>query len=122
MTTAVCDCAGLTQPRTLTNDDPVAADRREWGMGHGHHHHMLDAAPSPPSNMLTMYLSFRIGRSVDDILFMFDVLDPVFIEYRLFDADAERSPVLLKYYCRTEAGLVPAIRARAGLGWAEESW
>ena len=70
--------------------------------------------------MLTMYLSFRISRSVDDILFMFDVLDPVFIEYRLFDA--EGSLVLLKYYCRTEAGLVPAIRARAGLGWAEESW
>ena len=51
---------------------------------------------------------------VDDILFMFDVLDPVFIKYRLFDADAEGSRVLLKYYCRTEAGLVPAIRARAG--------
>ena len=109
MTTAHC---GMTQPRTLTNDDPVAADRREWGMGHGHHHHMLHPAPSPPSNMLTMYLSFRIRRSVDDILFMFDVLDPV------FDADAEGSLVLLKYYCRTEAGLVPAIRARAGLGWA----
>ena len=89
---AVCDCAGLTQPRTLTNDDPVAAGRREWGMGHGHHHHMLHPAPSPPSNMLTMYPSFRIGRSVDDILFMFDVLDPV------FDADAEGSLVLLKYY------------------------
>ena len=95
MTTAVCDCAGLTQPRTLTNDDPVAADRTQWGMGHGHHHHhhhMLHPAPSPPSNMLTMYLSFRIRRSVDDILFMFDVLDPV------FDADAEGSLVLLKYY------------------------
>ena len=47
---------------------------------------------------------------------MFDVLDPVFIEYRLFEADAEGSVVLLKYYCRrTRDWFQPS---EPGPGWA----
>ena len=63
----------------------------EWDTGH--HQHTLH----PPANMLTtMYLlCFRIRRSVEDILFMFDVLDPVFIAYRLFEAGAGLIKILL---------------------------
>ena len=50
---------------------------------------------APASQYVNHVLCFRIRRSVEDILFMFDVLDPVFIAYRLFEAGAGLIKILL---------------------------